>query len=420
VLVISNGFSKFHLAVAAAEAHRRGILASFITGAYPSSVVQRWVGRSGLARNRKAARLLDRRGAIPDDLVHALWIPEAVNVLAMTLKRKAATAAIQLNAWSFRHYGWLAVKHVRIAAERGARIYHYRSGFGLDSAREARRLGMVTLCDHSIVHPARLEALVAGPERLKPVAQQTRTARLPAEVLEDIEQADAVLVNSDFVRQTFLDAGHDGKPVHVLYLGVDDEFLNAVPHRAEAQSCSGPLRMLFAGGFERRKGADTVLNALELVRGLPCTLEIAGTVDLSYRDTCRLEDDPRVLLLGWLPRRELAKRMAAAEVFIFPSLAEGSARVVFEALAAGCYVITTSNAGSIVEDGVHGRLITPGDAQQLAAAIRNAVTDRNELAAIGRSNAALVRARYHQRNYGNALAALYKDLLRSGAAKQMA
>ena len=46
--------------------------------------------------------------------------------------------------------------------------------------------------------------------------------------------------------------------------------------------------------------------------------------------------------------------MSRAEVFVFPSLAEGSARVVAMAMAAGCYVITTPNSGSVVRDGAMG------------------------------------------------------------------
>ena len=62
----------------------------------------------------------------------------------------------------------------------------------------------------------------------------------------------------------------------------------------------------------------------------------------------RLAADPRVTYHGMLPLKDLAARMAVAEVFVFPTLADDSARVVWEALAAGCYVVTTANAGSIV------------------------------------------------------------------------
>ena len=104
--------------------------------------------------------------------------------------------------------------------------------------------------------------------------------------------------------------------------------------------------------------------------------------------------------------------MLEIPVFVFPSYAEGSARAVFEALACGCYVITTPNSGSIVEDGVHGALVPP-DPEAIAAAIENADVDRERLARIGNSNAVVVAERYRQADYGEGLERLYRRL--SGA-----
>lgn len=411
MLVIANGFNKFHLAVAAAEADRRGLLTCFVTGAYPTPLVRRALAMSGLGRNRKLARLAARREAIADELVRPMWAAEAIYAAAMVARAAAPRSSLRLNAWSFRYCGRRAAKSVRRAAARGARIYHYRSGFGHASVREAKRLGMTTLCDHSIAHPAFLSALVAESGRMPPRAEVARVDRLWSQILADVEQADAVLVNSEFVRETFLRAGHDPARVHVIYWGLDDAFVRNLARTPAARARSGPLTMLFAGGFERRKGAHVVIEAARLLSDVPWTLEIAGAVE---RDLCGCDEllgDGRVTVRGWLPRAELAQRMAAAEVFIFPSLAEGSARVVFEALAAGCYVITTPNAGSIVEDRVHGRLVPPGDADTLAGAIREAAADRAGSAEMGRRNAELVRAHYRQRDYGDRLAALYLELL---------
>ena len=53
--------------------------------------------------------------------------------------------------------------------------------------------------------------------------------------------------------------------------------------------------------------------------------------------------------------------MAAADVFVFPSLFEGSAVVTYEALACGLPSIVTPNAGSVVRDGVDGFHVPAGD-----------------------------------------------------------
>jgi glycosyltransferase involved in cell wall biosynthesis len=103
--------------------------------------------------------------------------------------------------------------------------------------------------------------------------------------------------------------------------------------------------------------------------------------------------------------------MSRADVFIFPSLAEGSARVIFEALACGCFVITTPNSGSIVEEGVHGSVVSAGDSSSLARAVENAFRSRDAISVIGRNNAQLVREKFTQRDYGNQLANLYRSVL---------
>jgi glycosyltransferase involved in cell wall biosynthesis len=83
---------------------------------------------------------------------------------------------------------------------------------------------------------------------------------------------------------------------------------------------------------------------------------------------------------------------------------------VFEALACGCYVITTPNSGTIVEDGVHGALVAAGDADGLAEAIVAADGDRGTVAEVGARNSRIVADGFSQADYGDALAELYARL----------
>jgi glycosyltransferase involved in cell wall biosynthesis len=112
-----------------------------------------------------------------------------------------------------------------------------------------------------------------------------------------------------------------------------------------------------------------------------------------------------------LPWTELAERMSRADVFVFPSLAEGSARVVFMAMACGCYVITTPNSGSVVQEGVNGRIIAPGDVEELEAALRRIVSNADQVPVVGRRNADLIKSQYTQSHYGKGLIAIYKALM---------
>lgn len=80
--------------------------------------------------------------------------------------------------------------------------------------------------------------------------------------------------------------------------------------------------------------------------------------------------------VGFVPRSEVREEFRRADVFILPSLFEGSAEVTYEALASGLPVITTPAAGSVVRDGIEGFIIPERDPHALAERIRQLMDDR--------------------------------------------
>jgi glycosyltransferase involved in cell wall biosynthesis len=401
------------MAVAAASLARSGDLSLFLTGAYPTPLVERL---AAYLPKQVSAKLARRKEAVPDEMIRALWWTEIPHLLGQALEKRVGRSALSqsLLALGMRLYGMAARKAVREGAARGARIYHFRAGYGGASLREAKKLGLVTICDHSIVHPALVDHLVAhsGSYPVRPLPLPSDP--FWAAVQKDIDTSDYVLVNSDFVRTTFAFQQFDLAKLHVIYLGIDEQFVEGIPPR-QADEASGPLRLLYAGVFSRRKGAADLLEALAGLGDLDWRLTIAGQIDAEIRtEQSALLADPRIRELGWVGRDRLAAEMSSADIFVFPSLAEGSARVVFEALACGCYVITTPNAGSIVEDGVHGTLVPPGRPEALAAALRAASVDQTTLHKIGANNAKLVREIYVQSKYGEQLRDLYRSLAKPG------
>jgi glycosyltransferase involved in cell wall biosynthesis len=416
MVIISNGFSKFHLAVAAEELFKRSKLTMLITGAYPTGRARRILHLWPLKTSSKALRLLARGQKIDDRLVVPLWFPESMHALGQVLKNRPDLLGFVnfFNVASLKAYGRQATKHVLKAAKNGARVYHYRAGFGHESVQAAKAYGMMTICDYSIAHPALLEYLIQNSGRLPAQGCTGAISEFWYLVLRDTEQADYVLVNSEFVKGTFIHEGWDDERVAVIYLGVDDQFLEALESRPQQPSKNGnPIRFLFAGAFEKRKGADSLVEAFGPLCDVPWRLTIAGGAPKDILAKHRgFFADHRVEYKGLLCRAELARCMRQANVFVFPSLAEGSARVVFEALAAGCYVITTPNSGSIVQHGVHGRLVPPGDSGALAMTIRETISmGREAVVEVGHRNAKLIRDQYRQSHYGDKLAALYERLL---------
>jgi glycosyltransferase involved in cell wall biosynthesis len=103
-----------------------------------------------------------------------------------------------------------------------------------------------------------------------------------------------------------------------------------------------------------RKGLPYVLAAAREL-GAAAQFRAVGAIGVS--ETARLELAGEIELVGAVPRSELAAHYRWADVFLLPSIVEGSAGVVQEAMSAGLPIVTTPNAGSVVRDGVEGFVV---------------------------------------------------------------
>jgi glycosyltransferase involved in cell wall biosynthesis len=184
-------------------------------------------------------------------------------------------------------------------------------------------------------------------------------------------------------------------------LGVEPRWLGVEPHPVRG-------RVLFAGTAELRKGIHYLGMAAESLSasGLRYQFRVAGDVTshIAEQSVCR-----HLHFLGRVPRAGVQDEFAAADVFVLPSLAEGFGVVQLEALACGVPVITTPKCGSVVRDGIDGRIVPERDPTALAAAIAEIVEDRDRRERM--SVAARERARdYTWDRYGDRLVAVLKAL----------
>jgi glycosyltransferase involved in cell wall biosynthesis len=162
------------------------------------------------------------------------------------------------------------------------------------------------------------------------------------------------------------------------------------PRWLELETDPQPGRVLFAGTAELRKGIQYLGPAAELLhaRSADYEVRVAGGVSARIRGQKRTQ---RLAFLGRVPRAGMAEEFSRADVFVLPSLAEGSAGVIYEALGAGLPVVTTKASGSVVRDGLEGFIVPERDPDALAEAIDRIVSDRELRARMSR--AARVRAR---------------------------
>lgn len=182
--------------------------------------------------------------------------------------------------------------------------------------------------------------------------------------------ADRLLCPSDFVARDLIEN-----------YGVPPERIRLVPYAVsdfwlEVENRPEPGRILFAGSPDLRKGIHVLAEMAQILqREAPdCEVVVAGRVSeaIASRPECSA-----LTFLGPLPTSGLRAEMARADVFCFPSLAEGSAGVTYEALAAGVPLVTTGAAGSVVQDGISGSIVPASDPEATARAVLAIIRDRN-------------------------------------------
>jgi glycosyltransferase involved in cell wall biosynthesis len=158
--------------------------------------------------------------------------------------------------------------------------------------------------------------------------------------------------------------------------GVDPRFF--VPREA----AHGPsARLLFAGTWLDQRGIFYLRDALrglsKKLPGLRLTIAGCGSSAEAVRDFFEPDVRPLVDVISMVPYDQMPALLAENDIFVFPSVMEGTPLAVQEAMAAGMAVVTTETCGMIdlVENEYNGLLIPPANSEALENAIERLALD---------------------------------------------
>ncbi|MGO8759785.1 MAG: glycosyltransferase family 4 protein [Terracidiphilus sp.] len=280
----------------------------------------------------------------------------------------------------YRHFDAQVARRVR-TAELDA-VYAYEGG-ALKTFREARRRGIPALYEQPSSYWYWVRRLLSeeaerNPEYAGVLPNLSDSAGHLQWKDEELALADYVFVPSEHVRRTLAGAVPEEK-IRVIQYGAP-----AVrPRRKVSPDPARPLRVLFVGLLAQHKGIGYLLEAVGTL-GSEVELTLVGR---------RLRPHPRVdaACNRWrwfesLPNSEVLGLMQEADVLVLPSLTEGCALVVLEALACGLPVIVTPNTGSLefVRDGREGFVVPICRSDAIADRLHALHSDRELLAAMSR------------------------------------
>ncbi len=239
-----------------------------------------------------------------------------------------------------------------------------------------------------------------------------------------MRSVEAFIAISDEIRDGLITDGIRPERIHRLPNFVDPAIFHpAGPgEKEDAKRRRGDADrtlLLFSGRLVARKGVEHLLMA--------------------WKDVSPEFPDARLILLGEGPSRQnlvasaenlgiagtvrfegrvddVPDRLRSADIFVLPSLQEGMPNSLLEAMASGLPAIATRIGGvlDLVEDGVDGRLVEPGNPEMFAAAMRDLIGDPAKRERYGGAAAERISRTHSLESRAAQYQALYEVLCRAG------
>ena len=256
----------------------------------------------------------------------------------------------------------------------------------LEPFRYAKSRGWKTVLAQ--IDPGPVEEAIVAEEaaRVPKLAGSWRPA--PAEYWtcwrKECEIADRIIVNSDWSREGLIRGGIAPEKLSVIplaYEAQEDRGQKAEVRRQvvypDRFTFERPLRVLFLGLINLRKGVARLLEAAQILRDEPVEFWLVGPVEIA--NVGASANGGRVKWFGTATRKQAAEFYKRADLLILPTLSDGFAITQLEAQAHGLPVISSKFCGEVVENGLNGLILEEATATCIAAAVRDCVTSPDRL-----------------------------------------
>jgi len=191
--------------------------------------------------------------------------------------------------------------------------------------------------------------------------------------------AEAVLVITPRLRRLLVSDGVEENRLHVIPPGVIPSLFDG-PFEDPFAGVGKP-RVLFVGRLAPQKGVGTLVAAAGLLEDPSAQILLVGDGPerkALEREAKRIGVADRLHFVGFVTHERLPAVLAHADLLVLPSIYEELGTVLLEAMQAALPIVASKTGGipEVIEDGVNGMLVPPGDPEALARAIDRLLADR--------------------------------------------
>jgi len=239
-------------------------------------------------------------------------------------------------------------------------VFLGQAGISLCSLRKARHFGSFVILDRTNTHILHQNQVWAKLLQARKISWKPSSPRVTNVHLDEYHEADAILVLSRFVRDTFVNYGVPQEKIFVCPSGIDSEKFTPSPQQKSEKA------ILFCGSISLKKGCHLLVELARRLQLSGAEVWLAGTVSPEMKKILGTRP-ANCRILPFHSQDALPDLYRKARCFALPSFEEGLPKVVLEAMACGLPVVTTPEAAAkeVVEDGVTGFAINSSDPEQL-------------------------------------------------------
>jgi len=337
----------------------------------------------------KMQRDLGRRAYtnIPQELIHRQPLSEMMRQFVgrtrLSIHNKDERSFFGVDA-IYRRLDRKVARELKSGRVRPTAIYSY-DDCALHCFKAAGELGIKRIFEQPTVYHRAVEEMIRTERELNPewincLSGVNDSAEKLARKDEELRRADAVFVASSYCADTLkLFPEPLNKPVYTINYGAPSPGpQKKITSRAE------PLRVLFVGSMNQRKGISYLFKAIEQLK-VPHEFTLIGSLNPKYKCKPLLEGLGKFRWLQSLPHGEVLREMRAHDVLVFPTLSDAFGLVLLEAMAQGTVVLTTPNSAAcdVIEHGVNGLVVPVRNADAITAQLTRLAEDRDALFQLG-------------------------------------
>src|SRR6266404_88302 len=195
----------------------------------------------------------------------------------------------------------------------------------------------------------------------------------------ECDLADRIIVNSQWSFDALVRTGIPKEKLLIIPLAFENNVPSVLEKAYPKQfTASRPLRVLFLGQINLRKGIARILKVARSFQSQPVEFLLVGPIQITIPEDLR--SNPKIRWFGPVTRNKVQNYYEQADVFILPTLSDGFALSQLEAIAHRLPLIASRRCGEVVIDHVNGLLLEEPTAAAIEEALQFCLHNPNQLA----------------------------------------